>query len=80
MPSFSHVHYTEYRAILAFSVFDEVMESISGVIVYVLGQVVDEGLVNGIDVGLYMMTNDIRYALGRFFDSFKAQWLVEAVK
>ena len=43
----------------AFSVLDKLVEAIPSVIVFMLGQVVVEGRVNGFDVGLYGMTDDI---------------------
>jgi hypothetical protein len=43
----------------AFSVLDELVEAVSGVVRFVFGQVVVEGLVNGFDVGLDRMTDDI---------------------
>lgn len=49
---------------LAFSVLDELVEAIPGVVVLVLGQVVVEGLVNGFDVGFYRMADDICYTFG----------------
>ena len=48
-----------FRIVLAFPVLDKLMEAIPGVVVFVFGQVVVEGLVNGFDVGLYRMTDDI---------------------
>ena len=44
---------------LAVPVLDELMEAVPGVVVFMLGQVVVEGLVNGFDVRLYRMTDDI---------------------
>jgi len=65
---------------LAFSVLDELMEAVPGVIRLMFGQVVVEGLVNSFNVGLYRMTDDIRYALGRFFDGLEIERLVVAVQ
>ena len=47
------------NAQLTVSVLDELVEAIPGVVVLVLGQVVVKSLVNGFDVGLYRMTDDI---------------------
>ena len=47
------------RAVLAFSVLDELMEAIPGVVVLVHLKIVVEGLVNGFDIGFYRMADDI---------------------
>ncbi len=65
---------------LAFSVLDELVEAIPGVVVLVFGQVVVEGLVNGFDVRLDRMTDDIRYTFGRFIDGFEVQRFIIAVQ
>ena len=65
---------------LAFSVLDELVEAIPRVIGSVLRQVVVKGLVYGFDVGLYWMTDYIRYTFGRFFDILKVERLVVAVE
>ncbi len=44
---------------LAVPVLDKLVEAIPSVVVFMLSQVVVEGLVNGFDVGLYRMANDI---------------------
>lgn len=56
------------------------MKAIPSIIRFVFLKIVVEGLVNGFNVGLYRMTDDIRYALGRFFDVLKVQWLVVTVE
>lgn len=62
------------------NILDELVEAIPGVIVLVLGQVVVECLVNGFDVGLYGITDDISYTFGRFFDGLKVQRFIIAVQ
>ncbi len=44
---------------LAVPVLDKLVEAIPSVVVFMLSQVVVEGLVNGFDVRLYRMANDI---------------------
>lgn len=51
---------------LSFSIFDELVKTVPGVVVLVLSQVVVENLVNGFDVRLYGVADDISYALGHF--------------
>jgi hypothetical protein len=45
--------------VVSLNILNELVEAVPGVIVLVLGQVVVECLVNGFDVGLYRMTDDI---------------------
>jgi len=47
------------NAQLSVLVLDKLVEAIPSVIVFMLGQVVVEGRVNGFDVGLDRMANDI---------------------
>lgn len=58
---------------LAVSVLDKLVEVIPSIVVFVLGQVVVEGLVNGFDASLDGVADDIGHALGRFFDVLKVQ-------
>ena len=44
---------------VSLNILNELVEAVPGVIVLVLGQVVVECLVNGFDVGLYGMTDDV---------------------
>ena len=39
-------------------------------------KIVVKDLVNGFDARLYRMADDVRYALGRFFDGFKVERLI----
>ena len=43
----------------AFSVLDELVEAIPGIVIFMLGQVVVECLVHGFDAWLYRMIDDI---------------------
>ena len=56
---FFNVHITSSHVVSAFSILDELVEAVPGVVVFMLGQVVVKGLVYGFDVGLYGMTDDI---------------------
>jgi hypothetical protein len=56
------------------------MEALTGIVIFVLGQVVVEGLVNGFDASLDGVADDIGHALGSFFDVLKVQWLVVTVE
>ena len=56
------------------------METIPSIIRFVLGQVVVKGLVNGFDVRLYRMTDDICYTFGRFINGLEVQRFIIAVE
>ena len=56
------------------------MDAIPGVIVFMLGQVVVEGLVNGFDGWLDRMTNDICYTFCCFLYILEIERLFIAVK
>ena len=66
--------------VVSLNILNKLVEAVPGVVVFVLGQVVVEGLVNGFDVGLYRMTNDIRYTFGCFIDGLEVQRFIIAVK
>ena len=53
------VFFLMLRAVSAVPVLDELVEAIPSVVVFMLGQVVVEGRVNGFDVGLDRMADDI---------------------
>ena len=75
-----HAVFSMLYRLLAFSVLHKLVEAVPGVVVFVLGQVVLKSLVNGFDVRLYRMTDDICYTFGRFIDDLEVQRLVIAVK
>lgn len=53
MPSFS------FQLMLVLNFLDKLVEAVPSVVVFMLGQVVLKSLINGFDVGLYGMTDDI---------------------
>ena len=79
MPSF--FIFTLHRLVrLTVLILDELVETVPGVVVLVLGQAVVKSLVNGFDARLDGVADDIRYALGRFIDGLEIQWFIIAVE
>ena len=56
---FFNVHITSSHVVSAFSVLDELVEAVPCIVAITHLKIVVEGLVNGFDVGLYGMTDDI---------------------
>lgn len=69
-----------FRAVSAVPVLDELVEAIPGVVVLMHFKIVVEGLVNGFDVGLYGVADDISYTFGRLLNGHKVKRLAVAVE
>ena len=65
---------------LAFSVLDELVEAVPGVVVLMHLKIVVKGLVNGFDARLNGVADDIRYTFGRFFDILEIERFIITVQ